>query len=250
VNIRTWEKDAVRVQAEHSSRVRVNVRSTTAAVSISASGAGAPTVDYTITAPAWMPVKVDGTYNFVSIEGAQSEVSAETVRGDIVIKGGSGSVTAKSIAGEVIVEGARGKVAAHSVNEGIRITNTSGEIAAETINGAVVLSGITANSVDVSTVNGDITYEGVAVDGGRYRFATHNGNITMGIPETSNVTFSVRTYQGQFSPALPVKGVGEGRRGQRRLYTLGSGSAEVEMESFNGTIRLRRAEPPRGGNRD
>lgn len=251
VNIRTWDKDAVRVQAEHSSRVRVNVRTTTAGVSISASGTGgAPSVDYTITAPTWMPVKVDGTYNFVSIEGAQSEVSAETVRGDIVIKGGSGSVTAKSIEGEVIVEGARGKVSAHSVNEGIRVANTSGEIAADTINGAVVLTGITANSVEVSTVNGDITYDGVAVDGGRYRFTTHSGSVTMGIPEASNATFSVRTYQGQFSSALPVKGVGQTRRGQRALYTIGNGSAEVEMESFNGAIRLRRAEAPRGGNRE
>ena len=250
VNIRAWDKDTLRIEAEHSARVRVNVRTTTAGVVISASGTGgAPSVDYTITVPAWMPVKVDGTYNFVSIEGAQSEISAETVRGDIIIKGGSGSVTAKSIEGEVIVEGTRGKVSAHSVNEGIRISNTSGEISAETINGAIVLTGITSNSVEASTVNGDITYDGVAADGGRYRFTTHNGNITMGVPETSNVTFSVRTCQGQFNSALPLKGVGQPRRGQRALHTLGTGSAEAELESFNGAIRLRRAEAPRGGNR-
>jgi DUF4097 and DUF4098 domain-containing protein YvlB len=246
VHIRTWDKDSVRVQAEHSGRVRVHVRTTAGAISISASGTGGPpSVDYTITAPAWMPVKVDGTYNFVSIEGAQSEVSAETVRGDIVIKGGSGSVTAKSIEGEVIVEGVRGKVAAHSVNEGIRITNTSGEIAAETINGAIVLNGITSNSVETSTVNGDITYDGVTVDGGRYRFTTHKGNITVAVPEASNATFSVRTYQGQFNSALPTKIVGQARRGERQMHTLGTGSAEVEIETFNGAIRLRRAEATR-----
>ena len=44
-----------------------------------------------------MPVKVDGTYAFVMMDGAQNEVSAETVRGDIVIKGGTGFVTAKTI---------------------------------------------------------------------------------------------------------------------------------------------------------
>ena len=67
-------------------------------------------VDYEINAPAWMPLKIEGTYNFITVEGSQAEVSAETVRGDIVIKGGSGSVTAQSIEGEVTVDGARGRI--------------------------------------------------------------------------------------------------------------------------------------------
>ena len=112
------------------------------------------------------------------------------------------------------------------------------------------MTGVQAQNVEAATVNGNITYDGVALDNGKYRFTTHNGNITMGVPEGSNATFTVRTYQGRFSPTLPVKGVGEARRGQRAVYTLGTGSAEVEMESFNGTLRLRRPEGAAGGNRD
>lgn len=242
VNIRTWERDALRVQAVHSARTKVSIQTTPSGMSLNASGSMGPpgAVDYTITAPAWMPIKVSGTYNFVSIEGAQSEVSAETVRGDIVVKGGTGFVTAKSVEGEIILEGVRGKVTASSVNEGIRITASSGEIAAETINGSIVMSRIDSKSVSASSVNGDITYDGSAVDGGRYSFSTHNGDITMAIPETSNATFSVRTYNGDFKPTLPVTGVGEARRGKRLTFVLGNGSAEVELESFGGTIRLRR----------
>ena len=242
VNIRTWERDSLRVQATHSARTKVSIQTTPSGITLHASGSMGPAgaVDYTITAPAWMPIKVSGTYNFVSIEGAQSEVSADTVRGDIVVKGGTGFITAKSVEGEVILEGVRGKVTASSVNEGIRITASSGEISAETINGSIVMSRIDSKSVSASTVNGDITYDGSAVDGGRYSFTTHNGDITMAIPESSNATFSIRTYNGDFKPSLPVTGVGEARRGKRLTYVLGTGSAEVELESFGGTIRLRR----------
>jgi DUF4097 and DUF4098 domain-containing protein YvlB len=251
VNVRTWEKDSVRVQAHHASRARVNIRTTPNMVAISSSGPTAPpAVAYVITVPAWMPVRVDGTYNSVSVEGAQNEVSAETVRGAIVVKGGTGSVTAKSVEGDVIVEGARGRITAHSVNDGIRITNTTGDISAETVNGAITLTGVQANNVEVATVNGHVTYDGVVLDGGKYRFSTHNGNIVVGIPEGSNATFTIRTHQGRFSPTLPVKGVGEAARGQRAVYTLGTGRAEVEMESFNGTIRLRRAEHVGGDSRE
>jgi DUF4097 and DUF4098 domain-containing protein YvlB len=240
VVVTTWDRDTVRVQARHSARDKVHVQTTAAGIVIqSRSSAGVGSFDYEITAPAWMPVKVDGTYNFVSIEGAQSEVSAQTVRGDIVIKGGTGFVTARSIEGEVIVEGARGRINVSSVNEGIRITGASGDIVAETTNGSIRLSSVEARSVEVATINGDVTYSGIIVEGGRYRFTSHNGDITLAVPETTNATFSVRTHNGDFRSTLPVKAVGEPRRGRRATYTLGTGRADVEVESFGGRIRVR-----------
>ncbi len=162
------------------------------------------------------------------------------MRGDIVVKGGSGSVTAKSIQGEVTVEGAKGRINVSSVNEGVRVTGASGDIVAETTNGSITLTNISgATNVECSTVNGDIVYDGTLADGGRYRLVTHNGDITIGVPPTSNATFSVRTYNGEFTPSLPVKGTGEPRRGKRVAYVLGTGAADVEVESFGGTIRLR-----------
>lgn len=240
VVITTWNRDTVRVQARHGARDKVDIETTAAGIVVrSRPATGAGSFDYEITTPAWMPVKVNGTYTFVSIEGAQSEVSAQTVRGDIVIKGGTGFVTARSIQGEVIVEGARGRINVSSVNEGIRISGASGDVVAETTNGSIRLSTVESRSVEVATVNGHISYAGTIADDGRYRFTTHNGNVTLAVPATSNATFNVRTYQGRFHSTLPVKSVGEPRRGRRATYTLGNGRADVDVESFGGTIRLR-----------
>lgn len=254
VLIRTEARDTLRVTARHSSRNKVDIQTTSAGVVIKSHGSSGPaSIDYEITAPGWMPIKVSGTYNFVSVEGAQSEVSVETVRGDIVVKGGTGFVTARSIEGEVIVEGARGRVNVSSVNEGIRITGASGDITAETTNGDISLTGIESQSVDVTTVNGDIVYEGTIAANGRYRFATHNGDVTLGVPEAASATFTVRTYNGDFSNTLGLKALGEQRRGQRSTYILGAGAAEVELESFGGDVRVRRAgtlPPPKSRGRD
>lgn len=252
VIIHTWDKDSVHVVARHQSRTQVNIRPNAAGLSIQASGTRGPqgSVDYDITAPAWMPIRVEGTYNFVTMEGVQGEVYANTVRGDIVIKGGTGVITAKSVEGEVQVEGARGKVNVSSVNEKIRITDTSGEITAESINGAITMTGIESKSVEASTVNGNIIYEGKLADGGRYNFSTHNGDVGLGVPETANATFTIRTYNGGFSTDLPlpnVKGT-DFQRGRRFVTTLGNGSADVYLETFGGAIRVKRgtATRPRG----
>ena len=211
VVLRTWDRDSLRVQASHTARVtdrhpddRQHRDRAVARVGRPAGG-----VDYEITAPAWLPVKVSGQFIYIGIEGAQNEVSAETVRGDIVVKGGSGFVTAKSIQGEVIVEDAKGRINASSVNEGIRITGAIGDITAETTNGDIIAD--QGRSQEPRSDHRQRRHPLRRLDRRRrpYRFSTHNGDITMILPENTNATFTVRTYNGDFSSNLPTKAVGE-----------------------------------------
>lgn len=244
VNVRAWDRDSLRVQARHASRAKVNLKTVPTGLRVSSSAEHGPpgSIDYEINAPAWMSIKVDGQFNFVTIEGTQAEVSVENVRGDIAVKGGNG-VTAKSVEGDITIEGAKGKTTVSSINQGISVSGSSGEIYAETVNGPIALSRIEAASLEASTINGNITYEGAAVNGGRYRLTSHNGSITVAVPESSNATFAVRTYHGGFNSSLPVKGdrdPREAQKGRRVLFTLGNGSAEFELESFSGGIQLRK----------
>jgi hypothetical protein len=243
VTVHTWDRDSLRVQARHASRARVIVRTVPTGVRVSSSAERGPigSVDYDITAPVWMPIRIEGQFNFVTVEGSQAEVSAETVRGDVVIKGGN-NVVAKSVEGDVTVEGARGRINVSSVNEGIVLRATSGEITAETVNGAIRMTEMDASSVEAGTINGNISYEGTAASEGRYRLTSHNGTIIVAVPETSHATFAVRTYQGGFNSALPLEAEGEKdvRHGRRVVFRLGKGGAEFELETFSGSIRLRK----------
>jgi DUF4097 and DUF4098 domain-containing protein YvlB len=168
-------------------------------------------------------------------------VSVETVRGDIVLKN-VGPATAKTIEGQIQVDGARGKLSLSSVNEDIKVSGVAGDVSAETTNGAITLDRMESTMIEVTTVNGDIKYDGAFSDRGHYSFTTHSGDLELTLPENTNATFNVRTYNGDFSAALPVKGPerSQVRQGKRVTYALGNGSAEVELESFDGDITLRR----------
>ena len=240
VVVRTWPREEVRVRASHGRRAKVVVRTTAAGVVVRADQSATGSVDYQISIPSWMSVRVNGTYAFIDIEAGEGEVVAETTRGDVIVKGGTGTVTAKSIMGDVVVENATGRVTASSVNEDVRLTGVSGDIIVESSNGDIRMSNVRAQIVDASTINGDISFEGPPAERGRYRFATHNGNITADVPPTSSVTFHVRSYQGRLLSSLKLQGPprSEVQRGRRTTYTLGSGSAEMELETFGGTIRI------------
>ena len=129
------------------------------------------------------------------------------------------------------------------MNEGITIIDVSGDITAETTNGSISMTKVASGNVQATTINGDVTFEGTMAESGRYAFATHNGNINVAVPETANATFIVRTYNGDFATNLQLAGPprNEVRRGRPVTYTLGNGSAEMELETFGGAIRIRRA---------
>ncbi len=88
-----------------------------------------------------------------------------------------------------------------------------------------------------------IAFDGPIRDKGSYRLTTHNGAVSMTMPDKVNATLRVRTYGGSFRSTFPVK-LDDQDRQNRFTLTLGDGSARVELESFNGSIALRRPGEP------
>ena len=243
IAVQSWDKNAVHVEATHSERVRISIEDSECCLTISASNRrGVPArVDYHITVPPWMALALSGVYTDVSVEGTKAEVSAETVNGDVRVRGGEGYLKLSSVQGVVDVEGARGRLELSSVNERINVADVAGEISVEAVNGTVTIERVRSKMVEAETVNGDVTYLGSIEEGGRYRFASHNGDLILGLPDHINAAISVATFSGDFKSDFPVR-ISETRKGHRFDFTLGSGSAQIELETFQGTVWLRRGE--------
>jgi DUF4097 and DUF4098 domain-containing protein YvlB len=239
IAVKTWTRNAVRVEAAPSGRTRIELSRSATALSVRTEGRRGPasSLDLQITAPAWMGLDLSGVSTDVNVVGAKGQVSVETVEGEVVVDGGEGLVSLQSVQGSVSLTGAKGRIEVNSVNEDVRVSRTSGEIDAETVNGEIELEQVDATSVTATTVNGDITYDGPVRDGGRYAFSTHNGDLLLTVPQGSNATVAVSTFSGEFESEFPVT-LTEARKGKRFSFTLGSGSAQVSLESFQGTIQL------------
>jgi DUF4097 and DUF4098 domain-containing protein YvlB len=247
VTVKTWDRDAVRVQVNISDRETVDVKPGDQVLTIrsrSVRGGRPRSLDYALTVPKWMAINVTGNYVDANLEGVGADVAVETTNGDIHVSGGSGFVSLKSVQGEISLEKAKGRIEVRAVNEGIRLADINGDLSAESTNGSIILDRIDSPNVDLYSVNGNISYDGPIKDKGLYRLTTHNGLIAVGVPEKVNVVLRVRTYNGSFRSTFPVKTDDENQR-KRFTVTLGNGSAHMELESFGGTIALRRPGEPR-----
>jgi DUF4097 and DUF4098 domain-containing protein YvlB len=239
IDVKTWGRNAVRVQADPSSRTSVEVVTTGVSVTVRTESRRGPpsSVDLTITVPAWMGLDLSGVYTDVTVVGVRAPISVETVQGEVDVTGGEGLVSLRSVQGHVHLKGAKGRIDVHSVNEDVRVSESSGEIVAETVNGEIVLERVDATSLDAGTVNGDVGYDGPLRSGGKYALSSHNGDVTLAAAEGASAAISVSTFNGEFESAFPVT-LRETRKGKRFSFVLGAGSAQVSLESFQGTVSL------------
>lgn len=239
ITVTTWNRDAVHVRAEQSNRTRVEITSSATTVAVRTTGRRGPPDDLelSITAPEWMPLDLRGLFADVTVVGSRAGISAETVQGDISVEGGDGLISLRSVEGGVTLRNARGRIEVHSVNDDIAILASAGDVAAETVNGEIMLGGVETSSLTASTINGDIEYHGPVQNGGRYALSSHNGDLTLTVAQGTNAAISVSTFNGEFESEFPVT-LTEARKGRRFSFTIGTGSAQVSLESFQGSIRL------------
>lgn len=238
ITVSVWDKNAVRIKADNSDRERVDIDVDQQVVTVRTSSRyGTPhMVEFDLTVPAWMALDLEGTYTDITATGIAGDITATTVQGDIDITGGSGHVSLNSTSGSVKLAKAQGRMEVVTVNDGITVTDSKGDLTAETTNGDVELRGIDADNVSATTINGDVTYDGTIKDAGHYSFSTNNGDVDVSIPQGANVAVTASTFNGDFDACFPVTLTGSHKH--RFSFTLGTGSAKLEMESFGGDLKL------------
>jgi DUF4097 and DUF4098 domain-containing protein YvlB len=239
VSITTWNRSSVRIQATHDDDTRIDVENRGGGVWIRARSRYGPSdVDYQITVPVDMSLEISAHEGDVRIEGTRGEVEVSSTEGQITLAGGRGRISLSSVEGDISVAGGDGRMSLSTVDGGIVIRDASGDIEASTVDGDITLDGVQGTNVDARSVDGAISYNGTLKDGGHYSLSSHDGDVMMRVP-TINATVSVSTFSGDFDSDFEVTIRGGG--GRRRMnFTLGNGSARVELESFDGTIALRK----------
>lgn len=241
VTVRTWDRREVRVVTRSGG---VDVRVTDGVVKLrsdhwrTGGGSGQATVEVTV--PRDMGVSLDGQSLNADLQGMGGEVRVTTLQGRVRLEGGRQRVQLHAMQGAIECTGAEGRVDLETTNGSITATGVAGEFHAHSLNGDVTLRDARADAVDAYTLNGDIDYAGAIAAGGAYKLETHAGTVTVAIPERVGVTIEASTFGGAFESDFPVTLQRTESGGRTVSLTLGDGKAHMTLNSFGGTIRLRR----------
>jgi len=124
-------------------------------------------------------------------------------------------------------------------NGGITVSDVRGQIHFDVTNGGVHLKRV-AGDVSGATVNGGINVEliGNTWDGRQLELSTHNGGVTVSMPQNYSAHMQTETGQGSISSDFPLAVQGNVR--SRKLdFSVGGGGPLIHITTGNGGIKLK-----------
>jgi hypothetical protein len=239
IAIDAWDRNELEVRSA-TGNTPLTVRRTGATLQVEADGARRRrSLDAVIRVPAWIDVEVGGSALDLNVTGIDGGLRVANVSGDVQIRDAGGSVDVRSIRGEVVVVDARGSVRASSQADDVTLRRVAGSVEAHSGDGDIILDQIESMSVRAEAQDGDIVFSGSIASAGEYRFYLHDGDVLLEVPADVSARVHVSTFDGEFTSDFPVR-VESFSAGRQFDFVLGQGSALVEIEVFDGEIRLAR----------
>jgi hypothetical protein len=233
ISVGVWDRSEVELEG------RASLRRDGSTIRLGDEAGGRPRrAHLRVTIPEWLAVEIRGEAVEVVLDGVRG-AEVRTYSGEVVLRA-TRDVDVNTISGDVEAVGVEGGTRVSTISGDITMAGVAGRLEARSTDGDIELVQVEAEELVAETTDGDVLFEGVILAGSRIRLATHDGDVTARIPPDSNVEVSVSTFDGAFIPGFPVRASGL-RAGEAVTFVLGAGGARLEMQAFDGDLRLEHA---------
>lgn len=175
----------------------------------------------------------------IEISHSSSEIVIETELGEsdswFSHSNNSGQVTY-----EIIVPASSMLDSVETVNGDVSISGVSGKVVAESVNGDLDISDLEGD-VELATVNGGVDADFTKCEGQqKIKAETVNGRVTITLPEDADVRVSADTLNGGINGRDFGLETDKGFVGSDLNGDIGDGSASLNVDTVNGSIKIRK----------
>jgi DUF4097 and DUF4098 domain-containing protein YvlB len=213
---------------------------------------------YTIRAPEYLELNLDGDDGDVDIEDWQGKiectledgdvdlrniVSAETSidleDGDLRIDGLEGDLLVDGEDGDVVLRDARTQQCRIRLEDGdLTIKRSEGDFEINVEDGRVDLDRVRAGMLEVSTEDGEVEVDLLKVDRIDLDIRAYDGDVTVNLEPGMSAAFSIDTHDGRIRTDLPgARNLDKGR--DQVSGEIGTGEGRIHIRTVDGDIRLR-----------
>jgi hypothetical protein len=183
------------------------------------------------------------------LQSSRGETDAKNIKGDFTAKTGNGNLRVENVGKNLQVITVNGNVTAQNIQGNFGLVAVNGKINVRCVKGRVEINDTSSQTqlagiegdVEVTTANGKANFIGEIRAGKRYRLKTLSGVVSMLISDALGFTATLSSYGGQvdsdfvFGENIPHS---SNKKNRRLTGTIGNGQAQIEMDSFDGRVRL------------
>ena len=277
VEVKTWDRDEVKIDAlktsratskekakENATKVKIEVTRENGILMVktkypkpSIKGLNV-SVDFKVMIPSQATINAKSVSGDVTLEKIGGKATAETTSGDVTVLGARSGANAETVSGDVEVadvqngvycKTASGNIDAKNITGNADLACVSGDVTAEnirgaveadTVSGSVKLLGISdADVVKGKTMSGNTIYHGDISSTGRYALEAHSGNVEITIPSGSAFDLTASTFSGTIKTEFEV--MMSGKLSKKKISgSVNGGGADVKLKTFSGNIILKK----------
>jgi hypothetical protein len=203
-------------------------------------GKGRVDLDVRIPEGATLWVKTTGAS--VQIDDVSGGVDVYTVSGNVTFTGSPKQLYAESMGGAVSITGESRSIRAKTGKGPITFRGSVEDVTLVTVAGKITVSGPRLRQGHFESVTGDIVFDGALEPGSWVGFQTHSGRVEMTLPRDAGADCVVTTIEGELQVDFDVPEALErdGAQGPEKEFTIGDGGAHVKIQTFDGSVAIRR----------
>jgi DUF4097 and DUF4098 domain-containing protein YvlB len=213
---------------------------------------------YTIRAPEYLELNLDGDDGEVDIEDWQGKIECTLEDGDVELRNIGSSETSidledgdlriDGLKGDLLVEGEDGDVVLKDVQTqqcrirledgDLTIRRSEGDFEIDLSDGEIDLDRVRAENLELSVEDGDVELDLLKVDRIDLDVRAYDGDVTVNIEPGMSAAFSLDTRDGRIRTDLPgTRDLDKGR--DQVSGQIGTGEGRIRIRTVDGDVTLR-----------
>ncbi len=190
-----------------------------------------PPSDIVVRVPRQSSVAVRTVAAAIEISGVNGSADVESQTGDIRVSGSVRTVYAESAGGNVQLDVSTKVARAKTVDGDITVRGARGYLDVSTVSGTAHVMGREVWETEMTSVSGDITFEGSFSREGTLYVESHSGTIELVLPSNQGADFDIVSVTGNVENSFS--------RASGPTFSIGGGGTQVKIKSFKGLVRIR-----------
>jgi DUF4097 and DUF4098 domain-containing protein YvlB len=191
--------------------------------------------DLEIHVPERSSVDIETVSASIDVSKVKGALDLQSVSGRIDVTGEPSEVEIQSVSGTAIAQVSTSEISAENVSGSIELSGKVTRIEAATVSGNIEIMTENTERIETESVSGSIEYDGALAKNGSYTFDSFSGTTKLTLPGNTNADVDFETFSGSVDNEFNGKG---GSKSQS--FAIGSGGASVSVETFSGTLRIRK----------
>ncbi len=167
----------------------------------------------------------------IRVSGVQGSADVESQTGDVRVSGPIRTVYAESAGGDVDLDVSTKVARAKTVDGDITVREARGYLDVSTVSGTLQVFGLEVWETELTSVSGDISFEGSLSREGSLYVESHSGTIDLALDPNQRADFDVLSVAGAIENSLSDA--------TGRTFSVGGGGTQVKIKSFKGVVKIR-----------